>query len=639
MWLPLRIIFCWLLLAGLFGGLPAMAAEPDQTAPPQTRIGAVKFVGFDNLPMDRVRAVTETHTLSRLRVSKKPDYDPAVVARDVRRLLELYKEHGFFDATVRSQVTRQEASPGSGVEESTQMPLAPQVLKEQRTPLVTVTFIAHEQAPYYIDAIDLTVTPGKGRQHWESDLRAWLPIKTGQRFGLKAYHQAKEGLSRYLADHAHPLAKVQGQARVYKGKGKVTVVFKVAPGPRVMFGETTVTGQSRMPEEFILKAKTFARGQPYSQKMLEDTQRTLLDTGFFSTVTAQPQFKKITNDQAPVTIVVQERQPHSIRMGVGYGTEDLLRVRILQVNRNVLGWADTLTFEGKVSAIYEGLVGRWRLPYLFNLRTNLLLSGGLEQVETEAYINHRLFISPMFEYRFHKHWTVFAGYNAERDKLGELKTAMPNAAYQMQDFYISSIPAGVVFDNRDSILNPTRGTHFSLRVETASGLIGSEVDFIRPVADLSHVWPLKPLVGKKPWHLAGRAKAGVTYPLPGTEQLPMVRRFFPGGPNSVRGYPYQKLGPLDDYGNPLGGELMVEGSMEVRFPIFGDLGGVVFMDAGNAYENLSTKIFSMRFTAGVGLRYHTPVGPLRLDFGYQLNPPSGNPFPRYEAYLSVGQAF
>jgi outer membrane translocation and assembly module TamA len=186
---------------------------------------------------------------------------------------------------------------------------------------------------------------------------------------------------------------------------------------------------------------------------------------------------------------------------------------------------------------------------------------------------------------------------------------------------------GLRFDNRDSVLDPKKGVYFNAEVETASSALGSDVKFCRPVVELRHVMPLPLFPG---WFLASRAKAGAAFHLPGTERIPLVRRFFLGGADSVRGYPYQGLGPLDPAGKPLGGEAMVEGSVEARFPLWGKLGGVLFVDMGNAYETLSTDVGKLRFTSGTGLRYNTPVGPIRLDVGYQLNPPSQEGLDHYE---------
>jgi outer membrane translocation and assembly module TamA len=186
------------------------------------------------------------------------------------------------------------------------------------------------------------------------------------------------------------------------------------------------------------------------------------------------------------------------------------------------------------------------------------------------------------------------------------------------------------------LLDPKKGTYFHVEAETAFSAIGSELDFVRPVAEISHIIPL---TLRDRWYLAGRAKGGACFPGPNLDRVPLIRRFFPGGADSVRGYPYQRLGPLDSSGKPLGGEAFVEASLEVRFPLYQELGGVVFMDAGNAYEKINEEVGGLRFTTGAGLRYQTPVGPLRLDFGYQLNPPAEAPISRYAVYLSVGQAF
>jgi len=108
----------------------------------------------------------------------------------------------------------------------------------------------------------------------------------------------------------------------------------------------------------------------------------------------------------------------------------------------------------------------------------------------------------------------------------------------------------------------------------------------------------------------------------------------------VRGYPYQKLGPLDQYGNPIGGMTLVEGSLEWRFPVMVPFEGVLFADFGNVFERSYEILWSnLRYTAGCGIRYLTLVGPLRLDFGYQLNPPEKSTFNPYQIYFSIGQAF
>ncbi len=595
-----------------FSGPDAQKAPPNQP----WLLEDVVFKGFDNIRPSEAAKVMELKPPGLLQVQRLPKYDPQKVTRDKERLLQLYHEHGYFQASVTVE-TR----------------------KNQTRRTINVLFVANEGKPVTIEKVELSVLPKEVEDFWRPQLIEKLPIKAGQQFRLARYQEAKRVLAALLADDAHPMNKVTGQVQVYPHKKHAIVVLRVELGPRVLFGPVSVKGNEDIDEDYILNVKTFVRGQPFSGKVLEQTQSALLDTGFFSAVNPEPMYDEIKDSQVPIRLQVTERDSHSVRMGLGWGNEDLLRVRILQVNRNMFGWNETFTIEGKLSSIYQGLVGRIKVPFVFNLETNLLLSGGLQQEDNEAYENQRLFFSPIVEYLLAGKWRFFIGYNIEVDHIIDLKVNVPNPQEEQRDHYISSVPFGFKYDGRNSMLNPTSGTFFRLHVEAASNAIGSEVEFIRPVADLRHVMPLKDILGWKDWYLASRAKGGVAYALPGTERIPLVRRFYPGGADSVRGYPYQMLGPLDEGGKPLGGEAFVEGSVELRFPLVGALGGVLFVDAGNAYESLNTEIGSLRFTAGAGLRYHTPVGPMRLDFGYQLNPPADEPFSRYEFYLSVGQAF
>jgi outer membrane translocation and assembly module TamA len=501
---------------------------------------------------------------------------------------------------------------------------------------VTVEFVVRENQPSLVQGISLELPSAQDEEIWGSRLRSRLTTATDQPFDLRRYEQDKIALGQVLADDAHPLHRLDGQVRVHPEEQRVEILFQIDPGPRVLFGPVEVTGQGRRDEGFILRQIPFVRGQPFSQAALDKARRVLLDTGFYSSVNLTPDFEHLRGAQAPILVEVKEAKRHSVRLGLGWGNEDQFRLRILQVNRDVLGLNDTLSFEGKISYIYQGLVGRLKLPELPSRLMDTVITGGVEQKDNEAFINRRYFLNPMLEYRLQDRWSWFLGYNVEQDRMVELKSAVPDPASEKQQIYISSLPMGLKYDSRDSILDPKRGTFFQVDVETASDAIGSEVEFIRPQAEVRHILPVTFLPG---WFLASRAKAGLAYPLPGTERIPLVRRFFPGGADSVRGFPFQGLGPLDSAGKPLGGEAMAEASVELRFPLWGDLGGVAFVDAGNAWENISTEIGALRFTGGGGLRYQTPVGPIRLDLGYQLNPPDHSPLSRYEVYLSVGQAF
>jgi len=133
---------------------------------------------------------------------------------------------------------------------------------------------------------------------------------------------------------------------------------------------------------------------------------------------------------------------------------------------------------------------------------------------------------------------------------------------------------------------------------------------------------------------------GVIQPFGSTQTLdvPIFKRFFAGGSTSMRGFPFQKLGPLDDNNDPLGGNSLLVGSFEVRYPIYGDFGGVTFLDYGNVYtEGWSFDLADIKYAPGVGLRYDTLIGPVRFDVGYALNPESG--IRRIQFFISIGQAF
>jgi outer membrane protein assembly complex protein YaeT len=611
-WCKLPVVvalFCvvWAHAGPAWGQADGFASEEETR-----RIGAVRLVGLEAISAASAQEVVETKPPPIFSLLQGPLLDLPQLERDRLRLVQLYQDIGYFGTQISYEI---EPHP-SGT--------------------VTVEFRVRENQPSLVREVKVELPSVQDEEIWGARLRARLTLVTGEPFSLRRYEQDKAALGQLLADDAHPKHRIDGQVRVHPHEWRVEIVLQVEPGPRVFFGSVDVTGQDRRDLGFILRQMPFVRGQPFSQTELTKARRALLDTGFYSSVNLTPDFEHLEKGQSPILVEVKEAKRHSVRLGLGWGNEDQFRLRILQVNRDMLGLNDTLSFEGKTSHIYQGLIGRLRLPELPSRLIDTLMVGGVEQNDNEAFINRRYFLIPILEYRLQQRWSWFLGYNVEKDRMVELKTAVPDPERERQQIYISSLPLGLKYDSRDNLLDPKRGVFFRVEAEAASDAIGSEVAFFRPQADLRQVLPVTFLPG---WYLASRAKAGLAYPLPGTERIPMVRRFFPGGADSVRGYAYQSLGHLDSAGKPLGGEAMAEASVELRFPLWGGLGGVAFVDAGNAYENISTEMGALRFTAGAGLRYQTPVGPIRLDFGYQLNPPDHSLLSRYEFYLSVGQAF
>ena len=197
-----------------------------------------------------------------------------------------------------------------------------------------------------------------------------------------------------------------------------------------------------------------------------------------------------------------------------------------------------------------------------------------------------------------------------------------------------TLPFGLNRSTLDDRVEPTRGTFFDVGVEPSIRALGSDVDYLKWRAETRAFAPLGPTV------FGARIRGGALEPLGGDDRddVPVFKRFFAGGSTSVRGFQYQKLGPLDDDEDPSGGLSWIEGSLEWRFPIWRRLHGVVFSDAGDVQSTPSAWRFDeLVYSSGVGLRLRTPVGPFRFDVARLYNPPSQ--VGRYAFYISVGHAF
>jgi outer membrane protein assembly complex protein YaeT len=602
----LGVIISFCLVCLLSGG--AAEAAPPESSP--WRIGKVSIEGADNLDSASILEVMENKPAAFFSLAQAPEFSYAALERDRNSIIDLYKIHGYFQARVR---------------------LRPSYDQEKR--LVDIAVRVRENHRFQIKEVEL-VLEGPEAEIWRRLLLEEMSLKPDQPMSMEDYLSSKEAVIEYLGNHAHPLARVESQVLAYSDTQEAVPRFLVDPGSEIEFGEFIIVGEPGVKDFFIQERLLFTPGQAFSHEALRLSQELLTRSRIFSSVLLTPLFERLEGNRVPIAVEARPARPHTLALGLGYGTEENFRMQISQVNRNLLGLGDVLVVSGKYSSLYLGFNGDLSLP-LYSRHLFLETKGGIEESDNESFNQRSLYISPALTLSPDEHTHYSLGIKSWLAQTRDIEVEVPDLSYELESHLINSVFFSFVHDARDSALAPSRGWMAQLEGEAASLALLSDVSFIKARAAFSQIIPL----GWDKWALAWDIKYAIIMPLENTGRIPLAARFFPGGSQSVRGYRYQSLGPLDGSGKPLGGEAMLELSLELRFPLWGDLGGVLFMDAGNAYEHYDDYSQGLRFTAGAGLRYNTPLGPVRLDFGYLLNRPDNYGYADYQFYLSVGQAF
>jgi outer membrane protein assembly complex protein YaeT len=353
-----------------------------------------------------------------------------------------------------------------------------------------------------------------------------------------------------------------------------------------------------------------------------------------------------------VEITVRERKPRSVQLGFGFSTVEQFRGEVQWTQRNLWGGAESLNFSAKASSIQQAAEGRFFLPYFLARRTSftqtvfarnqprldedpLSLGGGtLFGIEdtTPRYSEFGVGTESRVRHEFSRRLSGSGGVELSRHVFSDVDPDLIGTGVAENNTLFIQF-AELKWDTRDNLLNPTRGIVLSGELDHSTTALISTESFFKLLLEGRHYYAL--------WEkviLASRLTVGGIQPYAGSDSVPSNVRFFAGGPGSIRGYAPNRVGPLDSQGRPIGGDSLLVGSVELRFPISGDLGGVVFVDAGNVYSGSPAyDLGDLRVGVGPGIRYNTPIGPFRLDFGVAVNPRSGDPFGRLD--FSIGQAF
>lgn len=411
-------------------------------------------------------------------------------------------------------------------------------------------------------------------------------------------------------------------------KGQVPATFRIAAGPLYRFDGVTVAGNQGVKSSFIEKRMAGLAGQPYNPQSIDRKFRTLIETGLFKTVRINPQ--PVAGHQLRLDVSVEEARPKELGLGLGYATFDGGIINLSYTDRNFFGTGRPFTADVEVTQRgYNGEI-TYTDPWLFDSDYKLKLRLYALTERMKGYSVKELGFQPTLSRKVTDHWELSAFILAKVAATYDV-VIEPSSLTGPDSYSVASIGFTQTVDYRNNTILPTKGYIFSTSVDLAPTGLG-EVSYIRGTARFSYYLPV---VGKS--YLAFGARGGIIAPLGGSD-LPINERFFNGGATTVRSFSELTLGPKDHAGWPIGGQGFTVFNVEYSFPIWGDLYGAVFADAGNVVQNAGDfGLQNMNYAIGVGLHYNLPIGALRLDYGLNPNPGPGDAQGAW--HFAIGVAF
>lgn len=584
--------------------------------------------GNDALAASTVKNAIYTTSSGWLPWGKEQTLNKTEFLDDLQRIHILYQRHGYFDARLDSYRVQPKGDK------------------------VTVTFTIAEGEPTVVDSLGIDGLEPIDGEELASQLRDRIPLQHGETFNEADLLASQSVIEAEFKNQGYAFATVLLEYRIHKAERSASVTYTIDPGDIYYIGDVRVRGyEDNDDDPIIRKQLAFDRGEAYSLQDIQTSQRRIYELALFRRVDIEPQLASLRGDTVDVVVTVAPAPTHAVRVGVGYGTEDLIRLRASWLDRNFLGGTRQLEVRGEYSRLDREAAVTYRQPFFLIPDLNYLATAFLRYEIEPNYTVERLGGSTRFGYRISPDLDSNFGLTAERADFSNFDEGVliPELG---RDFLASShllyASAGSSFDNTDSLFSPTRG--FTARLDYQIGLPFGAFDYAyhRVTFLLTHYREVR-----EGWVLAGKVLPGVIYTYRGDPnqdgegRVPLFQRLFAGGSTSVRGYERRQLGPKDDpkaFGQerdpePIGGNSLFETSVELRFPLRGRIRGAAFIDAGNVWTSASEiSLGDLQYTPGAGIRYATPVGPIRLDVAKRLSNDESF-LPGWVFHISIGNAF
>ncbi|CAN5837647.1 autotransporter assembly complex family protein [soil metagenome] len=480
---------------------------------------------------------------------------------------------------------------------------------------------------------DVAVRPPGSQTSLPGVDRSTLGLATGDPADAASILSAQEKLLIEMRKEGYALASVKRDVVVNHATREAQVTFVVETGPLAKMGPVRFSGTDKVDTVWLQRRVPFKEGETYDPAKVEALRGKLTSLGTFNAVRITPASTLDANGELPIDVALTDRLARSIGFGVAYETQLGASVNAFWTHRNLFGQAESLRLSAELNHIGQGAAIRdtgfgfnaaFRKPDLWiSGQDGRLEAGAIREVLT-AYTRKAVTVYGGLDRTYSPRWQARAGLAGEISQITRNGVTM--------DYALVGVPLKVLYNHANSDLDPTEGYR---------------IDFdITPWVYSRDFFTVLRLTGRNYLDLgapgrsvlATRASFG-SEPAISIGGIPPDKLFYAGGGGSVRGFVFQSAGPRDAYNNPLGGASVVEANVEFRQRFGQSWGAWAFIDAGSAYPDYLPDfgLFAPRVGAGVGARYYTGFGPVRVDVAVPLNKREGDPW--FGIYVSLGQAF
>jgi outer membrane protein insertion porin family len=563
-------------------------------------------------------------------------YSEAFIRRDQESITNLYKSNGFRDAVVKTET-----------------------LEDYLGKVGDVAVVVHitEGPQYRVSKLSI-----EGAEKLAvAKIRSTLSSTPGQPFSEYSVATDRESIVSYYYENGYAGATFEYGTKPGAKPTDVEVTYRIVEGKRQVVREVILSGLGGVKRKLVEKQIHFGPGDPLSPTQMSEAQRRLYDLGIFAKVDVAVQNPDGDDEEKYVVYDLEEARRYALTTGFGAQLANIggsnaatslsdpsgstgfsPRVSLDATRIDFLGIGHTVSFRSRYSSFDRRALIDYLAPKLFGLDyfdvNFTVLYDDSHDVRTFSAIREEA--SVQVTQRIQKSLTGFYKFTYRNVNVNELKISPLLLPHIVQSVRIGMLSANFIQDRRDDPTDAHKGMYNTLEFGYASRAFGSQAEFIRLlVRNATYHRITKKIILARETSFGVQPAFRVAANTDASDPIPLPERFYGGGGNSLRAFPENQAGPRDPAtGFPLGGSALFFNNTEVRFPLIGEtINGVLFHDMGNVFDKLSN--MSLRFNqknatdfgytvhaVGAGVRYRTPIGPLRLDLAYSVNPPKFNGF-------------